>query len=85
MGVSPNIPEEEHHQQYLQQLKDTTSKNISQSIIHFDQTLADKQSIGPLSPSKGFNTGHGTDDSKNKNNWITINHDIYGTGTAIRQ
>jgi alcohol dehydrogenase (cytochrome c) len=78
MGVSPNTPEEEHHQ-YLQQLKDTTNKNISQSIIRFDYPLPDKQSIGPLSPSKAFNSGHGTDDSKNKNNWITINHDIYGT------
>ncbi len=78
MGVSPNILEEEH-QQYLQQLKDTTNKNISQSIIRFDYPIPDKQSIGPLSPSKAFNSGHGTDDSKNKNNWITINHDIYGT------
>ena len=78
MGVSPNTPEEEH-QQYLPQLKDTTNKNISQSIIRFDYTLPDKQSIGLLSPSKAFNSGHGTDDSKNKNNWITVNHDIYGT------
>jgi alcohol dehydrogenase (cytochrome c) len=82
MGISTNViggGGGGEHQQSQQQLKYIGNKNISQSKILSDHVLLNKQSIGPFSPSKAFYTYHDNGDSKDKNNWITINHDIYGT------
>src|SRR5919202_5597536 len=76
--------QKQEQQQEQRQLRDTlaaTTIEVIKQNLSLDQNVPDLKYDYSSSSLKPFSSNLGTE-SKNNNNWITVNHDIYGTRSS---